>query len=41
MVQTTDAPGHREPSSSRMSLGGIGYSSHQNAGYNKLFTQVY
>lgn len=30
----------REPSSSRMGIS-IGYSSYQNAGYNKLFTQVY
>lgn len=43
MVQrasSSDAPsisgGHRE---SRMGLG-IGYTSYQNAGYNKLFTQV-
>lgn len=49
MVQqpNIDAPSisgghHREPpssSSNRMGLG-IGYTIHQNAGYNKLFTQV-
>lgn len=31
--------GQREPSSSRMGLT-IGYPTYQNAGYNKLFTQV-